>query len=898
MFCHKCGSQSKEGAAFCNKCGVNLIVKEQPSNAQEEDFVPKSVAIPEPEPHTPVEAIMPLDENLYNGANKAAATDVTYSGEAPIDETYGGEASIEGLFSEETSEFYLNQKELLKDLIGRNSDYYLNQFEKISRGEKSNFNMAAFLFAPIVLLYRKQYSYFTKLILPYFILSLVSSIFGGYAFTFSNSVMETPALVVSGVIMLYSLIVCIICGKNFNNHYRKSLYSTIAGLRMNTIDTVTLRRIKPSANVAILFLAFSFVLSFGFSFAGAALGENGVFDHNFVATGLVSTKPYQYSATTTPAMTAQGATTAPAMTVQEATTDPAITVQEATTHATTYSYSENATLDQTYTNGEEGFSINYPSGWSAVDSSELTADEARGILQTWIDNHAFAYDTYINYGENDADDGYLFKMSQFRDQFREFGFVRVDLATGELFWAYPGEEDIPLDDWYNKNYGASQAEYPGMLLYKGVPVSWILDSSVDEVIGALGSPMIFNEDRIMYRENGHNTEFSYNNDGQVYNIYSFNLSAFEIDGVTLDKNRNGLISILGNTPYEGNYGNGYEMNYSPAEYFVKLELGTPEDAAWGITIGYADGEDAGDDVDYYQREVLYDSQPILNWLGARLADLRIGFGAPDFEGVVWEGGTYGYNYDGYNGVTFNKSQYGEDIEAIWGSPAALMLNGATLDKNREELIGLFGTPAYEGWIDNYGENVYFIRFYYQGAYSISFDLFNPYDKAHEFWIYYADDDHDHDDDDDDEADYVYSSGIPDNQVENERLRIRDIWQADRAKAENGTYRKHTVAQGIIAYSDKGQIKLIEVAKKTNGIDYSRVYLFEEGDLVFAYFESSNDAHRMYFYKENMFRWGYTPDVKDTSTTVNYDNREDMLDFREMQNFALSEAWDMYSRVRF
>ena len=131
-------------------------------------------------------------------------------------------------------------------------------------------------------------------------------------------------------------------------------------------------------------------------------------------------------------------------------------------------------------------------------------------------------------------------------------------------------------------------------------------------------------------------------------------------------------------------------------------------------------------------EILYDGEPIVNWLGSRLSDLRMGFGEPNYKGVVWEGGTLGCSYDG---ITFNKSEYGDDIEYIWGEPAAITFNGTALDLNRGGLVGLFGPTDYEGWYESFGYEAYAIHFTVQEVYTISFSTEDPSSPAFEFWVY-------------------------------------------------------------------------------------------------------------------------------------------------------------------
>ena len=178
---------------------------------------------------------------------------------------------------------------------------------------------------------------------------------------------------------------------------------------------------------------------------------------------------------------------------------------------------------------------------------------------------------------------------------------------------------------------------------------------------------------------------------------------------------------------------------------VTIEIGTPYDGHLTHTINIANPSSsesthspgAGDTATSNAGEVLYDGVPVLNLIGSRLADLRDLLGNPDFEGVVWAGGTYGYRYDvfgDFDGIVFNKSEQGEHIEAIWGNPAALTFNGTTLNMNRDGLVSLLGNPEDENWIEDYGIETYFILFINPEGIAMSFRLSSPNDRAHEFFI--------------------------------------------------------------------------------------------------------------------------------------------------------------------
>jgi hypothetical protein len=148
---------------------------------------------------------------------------------------------------------------------------------------------------------------------------------------------------------------------------------------------------------------------------------------------------------------------------------------------------------------------------------------------------------------------------------------------------------------------------------------------------------------------------------------------------------------------------------------------------------------AGSGNNVSQGDVLYNGKPIINWLGSGLVYLRDEFGVPDIDGIVGEGEAYGYMYGNWD-VVFVNAYDGDYIGFIYGQPAAIMLNGVTLDTNRDQLIRLFGTPVYEGWGDEdyyaaHGmDNAYFMQFIYQGI-SISFELDDPNGKAYSFSVY-------------------------------------------------------------------------------------------------------------------------------------------------------------------
>jgi hypothetical protein len=282
-------------------------------------------------------------------------------------------------------------------------------------------------------------------------------------------------------------------------------------------------------------------------------------------------------------------------------------------------------------------------------------------------------------------------------------------------------------------------DYPDEILYNDVPIIIIFELPIDEALAVFGTPVDGTESSLIYE----NIEVRmYNN--KIVSMESFFPDKFAINGTSLETDRIGLIKLLGEPSSEGEGGSGYEMKFERNNYALTIATGDYEGTAWKIWINYYYGDDGSSD-DYYNEddsypdEIIYNGKPLLNWLGSRLADLREEFGSPEVEGVIGEGGAYGFRYED---IEFVKYEQGEAIESISGMPSSLSINGITLNTNRNQLVSFFGNPVYEDWGDEsyYAslgmENSYRISFNYQGKYSISFELDDPNGKAWSFYIYY------------------------------------------------------------------------------------------------------------------------------------------------------------------
>lgn len=112
-------------------------------------------------------------------------------------------------------------------------------------------------------------------------------------------------------------------------------------------------------------------------------------------------------------------------------------------------------------------------------------------------------------------------------------------------------------------------------------------------------------------------------------------------------------------------------------------------------------------------------------------------------------------------------------------------------------------------------------------------------------------------------------------VEKEVAGIRSIYSRIVSNISDGNYSESYPARGITVYRNSwGEIVCVTVKKGIEGLgaysdQYRRFYYFEDGELVFAYFEGI-DAHRLYFYDEMLMRWRYCPNSNNVKDAYNQD----------------------------
>lgn len=223
MFCRNCGNKINEQEKFCRHCG---------------------------------------EKNLYI-TNDLKTEDVQVSKQKVDDDT---------------SDTLSETSDLENISIRINNKYYDNEFVKIEQGYDTKFNWAAFLFGPILILYRKMYKFFKKMYVPLYIAMVsvcifmiinISFIFKGneHAFTFMFLLLG-----VSGVLGILNIIFCIRCGKQYNIEYYYHLKDV-----MNSKEKSHLAR--PSFLAPVIFFVINLIICIVLILSGIRMINNILFEN-------------------------------------------------------------------------------------------------------------------------------------------------------------------------------------------------------------------------------------------------------------------------------------------------------------------------------------------------------------------------------------------------------------------------------------------------------------------------------------------------------------------------------------------------------------------------------------------------------------------------------------------
>lgn len=126
--------------------------------------------------------------------------------------------------------------------------------------------------------------------------------------------------------------------------------------------------------------------------------------------------------------------------------------------------------------------------------------------------------------------------------------------------------------------------------------------------------------------------------------------------------------------------------------------------------------------------------------------------------------------------------------------------------------------------------------------------------------------------------------LSETEIEEETLRIREVWTADQNDASTGRFDMYTDDKGIKYYKQNGDTKLLEVPQGVFG-DYNITFQIENGDVTFAYYMNENEQNRLYLKYQMLFQWNETKSGKDA---VIHNNDIENQQFKDWENEVLTD----------
>ena len=208
MFCSNCGKEIPSGAMFCPNCGAKALSAPEPSN--------------------------PTSTPPANSAGDASAD--------PPAESHPPKISPAS-----TSP--------LEAVIGKNTAYYMAEFQKIDAGQKPRFNWVALFFGPYLCFYRRCPALFKR----YFLLSYILLFAAALVVAVGLALLNLTVLLACGVMILaagvLTLVNSIRLGRNFNREYYRHCQQQLALPEPQRKNGVSIK------NILLFILAL--VLSYG-----------------------------------------------------------------------------------------------------------------------------------------------------------------------------------------------------------------------------------------------------------------------------------------------------------------------------------------------------------------------------------------------------------------------------------------------------------------------------------------------------------------------------------------------------------------------------------------------------------------------------------------------------------
>lgn len=244
MFCSQCGAKLPDNIRFCPNCGAAVEIPNVDFPQTPQNSIPDT---PNSNPY--------YQQNQYNTMQQTG-TQTAYSYEQtssiPQQNTTPLFSNVQQSVPQayqtasvsQTPEEY--RRAQLRELIGKNAEYYMSEFDKLQRNESCRWNWASFFLGLYHSAYRNTWKEWIRRIIRPVILQIVSAVlaavFAMQAIAHHGYIVLTVLLLaVFGGSIIWQLVTQILFAKNYNQIYYTYLQECLDGKRPRTVGTSGLR---------------------------------------------------------------------------------------------------------------------------------------------------------------------------------------------------------------------------------------------------------------------------------------------------------------------------------------------------------------------------------------------------------------------------------------------------------------------------------------------------------------------------------------------------------------------------------------------------------------------------------------------------------------------------------
>lgn len=284
-FCAQCGKPLVPGAKFCMHCGTEVNRKNEESFDQklatEEAISIEEYDVMPIENDSEQASVLQKEEEsgiLIKNSQLDIITDAKITSDKTAEKTERIAQNIKKEQNSMAGEAYQQQgffaeKDIIKvkSIIGKNADYYLNEFRKIEAGRKAKFNWAAFLLCFAFCFYRKCGNLAKKYFMLPLILTILTPAILAAGTANLNFTLYTVASLVGTVGGIWIFVNAIRLGKNFNAKY----YAHVQALLQDNNEKKYGTSLKNALlSIVIYVAAIAIVSSVSTSLAASSLNKS------------------------------------------------------------------------------------------------------------------------------------------------------------------------------------------------------------------------------------------------------------------------------------------------------------------------------------------------------------------------------------------------------------------------------------------------------------------------------------------------------------------------------------------------------------------------------------------------------------------------------------------------